>query len=1383
MKPIKEFLSYLCSLDVKIWAEGDRLRCNAPKGKLTLDLQDQLVKRKVEILTFLNQTNLAFHTTVEPIGPIARDGPIPLSFAQQRLWFLDKLEGESATYNIPIALHLIGELQVAALEMAILEIVQRHEVLRTTFKMVNGIPVQLIAPTATFTMPIVDLQGLPKEEQSAVVQLLATQFEQQPFDLDNGPLLRATLLVLCRELNVLLITIHHIVFDGWSTGILFQELSLLYKAFCTGKSSPLPKLPLQYADFASWQRQWLSRGTLDTQLQYWQQQLAGIPPVLELPTDYLRPPVQTFRGNTETFILNQKLTQQLKSLSQKSGTTLFMTLLAAFVTLLYRYSGQEDIVVGSPIANRPRHEIESLIGFFVNTLVVRTQLKGNPSFEELLARVRQVALDAYAHQDVPFEQVVEALQPERSVSHSPLFQVVFVFQNMPPKKLELPGLTITSLESKGVTAKFDLTLSMSETEEGLLGVWEYNSYLFDAITMKRMVKQFQTMFAAIVTNPQQRLTELPLLTEAERYQLLVEWNNTQTNYPQDKCIHQLFEEQVEQTPDAVAVVFEGEQLTYQELNCRANQIAHYLRSVGVGADELVGICLERSPLMVIGLLGILKAGGAYVPLDPEYPQERLAYTVADACASVLITQQELTNVLSLGASKLVCLDTDWSEIAHHSQDNPVNEVKADNLAYVIYTSGSTGRPKGVAIQHQSPVALVEWASTVFTISELAGVLFSTSICFDLSVFELFVPLSCGGKVILAENALHLPQLPEVNNVTLINAVPSAIAELLRMNGVPASVSTVNLAGEALANQLVQQIYQHNHIQKVFNLYGPTEDTTYSTFALALKGHSNAPPIGRPIANTQIYILDTDAQPVPIGVSGELHISGVGLARGYLNQPELTAVRFIPNPFNPNPRSRLYKTGDLARYLPDGNIEYLGRLDHQVKVRGFRIELGEIESRIAQHPNVRQTVVVARAEETGAQRLVAYIVPKAQPVPSISEWRSFLIQQLPEYMLPSAFVILDALPLTPNGKVDRRALRKPDILESLETSFVAPRDLLELQLAKIWENVLNVSPIGVRSNFFELGGHSLLAIRLIAQIEQQCRKTLPLATLLQSPTIEDLASILRGSLDSQPTSCLVAIQPVGKKAPFFCIHPVGGHVFCYANLAHHLGLEQPFYGLQSLGLNDEQEPFTRIEDTATHYIEVLQTIQPQGPYYLGGWSLGGAIAFEMARKLQTLGHEVALLALIDSYAPKAMNKPKEIDEATLLAFIGSDLGGLFGKKLSICVDELQQLHPKEQLNHILEQAKMLDILPPEVGIQQMHRVLKVFKANLQALYHYTPQPYSGRIILFRACEQVVEVTPHPTRGWGELAAGGIETHNIPGDHYAIVQEPHVQILAEVLKAHL
>jgi amino acid adenylation domain-containing protein/non-ribosomal peptide synthase protein (TIGR01720 family) len=1571
MKTIEEFLSYLRSLDVKLWADGDRLRYSAPEGTLTPTLRAEVVERKAEILTFLHKVEHVSRSTIPPIQPVPRDGDLPLSFAQQRLWFLDQLEGSSAIYNMPAALHLIGVLHVAALEQSLNEFLRRHEALRTNFVAINGQLAQVITPTFNMTMPTVDLHTLPEGEQPPEVWRLATEEAHRPFNLANGLLLRVTLLRLGEESHVLLVTMHHIVSDGWSIGIFIREVATLYKAFSTGAPSPLPELPIQYADFAHWQRQWLSGEVLETQLNYWKQQLANAPPLLELPTDRPRPPVQTFRGASQSLVLSKTLSEALNVLSSHEGVTLFMTLLAAFKTLLYSYTGQKDIIIGSPIANRNRREIEGLIGFFVNTLVLRTDLSGNPTFRELLNRVRQICLGAYAHQDLPVEKLIEALRLPRDLSYTPLVQVAFAFENVPMSSLELPGLNISLLEIDTGTAKTDLTLFMQVGAEGLTAVVEYNTDLFDATTITGMLDHFQKLLEVIVTEPEQRLSTLwqssglmasPLTTshvereegtsyrersnltdnqlliwlghqlnldvplynnaatftipaeivpkhfqkafqtlvnssdalrtviqeidgnpqqivvtnfpytveyldfsqfsrpsefqawvskrsqvpfdfekclfdcvliklsdnkfvwyinlhqiiadglsfslifrhvsilyerflkgqwqetlklpqfqdyidyerayrgssryfkaktyweqklsedqdpitfygqrtlkqtmlvqrvscdlgfertqklkniaaqgnvfgntrdtslfniflalfaiylyrissnrhfsigiplrnrrlkgfketigsfmqviplqiavqendtilslinqitgttfEALRYgqyvienpqrapiyevmlnyhteeffnfnetqvttewiysghgkeslviqirdfassgnlaldfdfhkdvfdeklrslviqhffqvldafledssqpiyrvnllsilekqRLLVEFNQTKIAFS-EQTISQLLEAQAQKTPNQVAVVFEDQALTYAQLNAKANRLAHYLQVLGVKPEVLVGLCVERSLDMLVGLLGILKAGGAYVPLDPAYPQESLAFMVSDSQVSVLLTHEKLVSGLPEHGARVVCLDTDWGVIAQHREDNPLSVVKPDNLAYVIYTSGSTGKPKGVMIQHQSLVNFTETAIVEYGLNTRDRVLQFASISFDAAAEEIYPCLTCGGTLVLRTDEM-LSSVPaflqkcrdwELTVLDLPTAYWHQVVSELALTNlvVPESLRLVIIGGERAFPERVGMWQKCVGTQpQLVNTYGPTEATVVATM---YKLPPSAPvdttwpelPIGHPIRNIQVYVLDQYLQPVPIGVPGELHIGGAGLARGYLNRSELTEEKFIPNPFSDEPGARLYKTGDKVRYLSNGNIEFLGRLDHQVKIRGFRIELGEIEAVLTQHPAVRETVVIAQEDQLGNKRLVAYVVPNQEQVPTHSELRRFLKQKLPEYMLPSTFVMLEALPLTPNGKVERRALPAPDkSRNSLEDGFVAPRTPAEEILATIWAEVLGLEQVGIHDNFFELGGDSIISIQIIARANQAGLSLTP-RQLFQHQSIVELAAV-------------------------------------------------------------------------------------------------------------------------------------------------------------------------------------------------------------------------------------------------------------------------------------
>ncbi|MBL1175482.1 amino acid adenylation domain-containing protein [Pantanalinema sp. GBBB05] len=1205
------------------------------------------------------QRTQAIQLPIAKIQPITRNQRLPLSFAQQRLWFLDQLVPNSSFYNIPQALRLQGELNLAALEQSLNAIVQRHEALRTTFVVVDAQPVQVIAPELNVELSVVDLRSLATVDREAKGLQLVTEAAQQPFDLTQDSLFRCQLWCIDAEEYILLITMHHIIADGWSIGVLIRELAALYEAFVMGQPSPLTALAIQYADFASWQRQWFQGEVLEQQLAYWQQQLAGAPTVLELPSDRPRPLVQAFRGGVASFLLPQSLCQAVEQLSQAMEVTPFMTLFTAFQILLYRYTGQSDILVGSPIANRHYAGIEPLIGFFINTLVLRTDLTGNPTGIELLQRVRENALAAYAHQDLPFELLVEAMQAVRNLSHTPLFQVMFVLQNAPTPALELADLTMQPLQlengarldwtiatedSEAGLAQFDLTLSLEYTEQGMIGIWEYNAELFDADRIARMAEHYQILLAGIVAKPEQRISELAMLTTAEQ-QLLTQWNRTTNVFVSQLCIHQLFEAQVQRSPDAIAVISHSTQLTYRELNHRSHQLACYLQEQGIQPDDLVGLCVERSIDMLVGMLGILKAGGTYVPIDPSYPPERITNIVSDAQVSVVLTQAKWLSILPNVAVTALCLDRDWEQIALAEADL-VCQSQAEHLAYVIYTSGSTGKPKGVMIEHRSLVNFTQAAITDYQLTASDRVLQFASISFDTAAEEIYPCLCVGGTVVLRTDemlgsvATFLQQCQALN-VTVLD-LPTAYWHQLTIQlaasrlSLPPTLRLVIIGGEAaLPAQLTLWKTWVGEVPKLVNTYGPTEATIVTTTHLLAQLECTHPgtsvPIGKPIANTAAYVLDRDLQPVPIGVPGELHIGGMGLARGYLHRPELTAEKFILW----RDATRLYKTGDLVRYQPDGNLEYLGRIDQQVKIRGFRIELGEVEAALGQHPDVQEVAVIAREDTPGDKRLVAYVVSNLIPdrlpmqVPCVLEigdqqtevqtedisvggvgligvseawqrgqpirlglplpiateiiwlkgqvaWqqdqrvgiqleltsaqqsmmqhsvnhileaqgflktlqrtltgnlREYLRTKLPEYMLPSTFVLLTTLPLTVNGKIDRKALPIPDQTRfGADTDFVAPRTPIEEVIVGVWSEVLSLRSISIHDNFFELGGHSLLGVQIISRLRTIFHVDLPLRCLFESPTIAGLAQQLEAARSQTTQAFTPPLLPVDRQ-PF------------------------------------------------------------------------------------------------------------------------------------------------------------------------------------------------------------------------------------------------------------
>ncbi len=1741
-------------------------------SQLAADIQ--AVRREVDMPSILRQ---------------AVDAPKVLSFAQQRLWFLAHLEGQNAAYNMPFALKLHGQLAAAALHQATTALIQRHECLRLCFLEVDGIgTVERIASYDPFN--VIDLSALSDAERARQVNDQLARHGKDAFDLTSGPLFSLHLLRLGEQEHVLLCNMHHIISDGWSMGVMVRDWSELYRAATEQREPVLPELSIQYTDYAAWQKDWLRGETLKAQLSYWRDKLTGAPELLDLPTDFPRPAVKTYQGQHLQSTLPVDLVDDIKRVSHEHGATVFMGLLSAFNVLLYRYSRQTDVLVGSPIANRTQRQTEDLIGFFVNTLVLRSQLDSQQTFVELLQQVRQTALGAYSHQDIPFEFLVEQLNPARSTSYSPLFQVMFILQNTPMEALAFGDIKVEILEPELTTAKFDLTLSMTEVGGGFICDWEYSTDLFEADTILRMAGHFETLLRELMRVPEQAVSAFSLLSPAEAGELQ-RWNATAFEYPRHQTMVDLFEAQAALHPDKIAVRCASAELSFAELNAQANQLAAYLRGLGVGQDTLVGICVERSLEMLVGLLGILKAGGAYVPMDLDYPRERLRVMLDDSAIQVLLTQQRLINHLPESGLTLLCLDRGWPAISAHSTANPDRSSSPNHPAYVIFTSGSTGRPKGVMIEHGALLNFLTYMRQRIGIRESDRFLALTTLSFDIAGLELYLPLISGSQVVIipretAMDGERLMQAMDEQRITIMQATPATWKLLLQSGWQQRAPLTILCGGESMPGELGKKLLENS--QQLWNVYGPTETTIWSTMQDCTRQPERPELIGRPIGNTQIYILDEHGCVVPPGMSGELCIGGDGLARGYLNRPELTAEKFVEMDLF-GQRQTLYKTGDLARLLRNGHLECLGRIDHQVKLRGFRIELGEIEEALNRHPRLQEAAVISNQAKDS---LLAYVVPRSvadadshdqstqaeqvkrweqvwsdaysqssaeikdtqrntigwnssytlAPIPEaeMQEWldctieqilalaptrileigcgtgmllfrlaphcehyagvdispaalrwieqqtqgwafadrvtlrqaaadqisgiepgsvdlviinsviqyfpsvdylirvlrqatewvapggqifvgdarnfqlleafhasiqwfqaeaeltatqlrqrisaslkrerellidpeffsalqqelsaisqarillkngvadnemtrfrydavlsisaaaqapgqavrkldwsqdtltldklsqmladhcadileisgipnarlateqrllarlehfegtvaglkeemadgkdgawvapeslralardksyactlhygdrfrytaalqrvtpelppyfvtvkaastprpwrsyanepavdmldktafaaelRDYLQQQLPAYMVPSSFTVLDKLPLTPNGKINRKALPEPDA-QRRGNAYQPPRDTVELQLAQIWEELLKTHPVGISDNFFDIGGHSLLAVRLVAQIEQKFNQHISLSTLFHHGTIEDIAKILRQQSERRPWSCVVPIQPAGKNEPLFCVHPAGGNVLCYLELAQQLGANQPLYAFQAYGLEAEQTPYSEVAEMAQIYITAMKTVQPHGPYQIVGWSFGGPVAVEMATQLQAHHESVTFLGLFDAIAPHIVRDIVQEPEDDAQFF--ADYFAEADAELSL--DYLRQLRPEDQIAYVIAQGRQAGIFPADVDLMQTRRLVNVYRTNMSALLRYRACAYHGRITLFQASERRPEdpALP-PEHGWQTYTAQPVEVIQVPGKHHAMMNLPHVQALAQRLKSCL
>jgi amino acid adenylation domain-containing protein len=1304
---------------------------------------------------------------IAPISFSSRGNEAPVSQSQARIWYMHQLAPQSAAYNIAVPIRFAGQLRKETLNRSLEELIRRHESLRANFTSRGGEPVQTISPTLTLDMPEIDLGNMPEGDRLSAAKQLLSDEARRPFDLENGALIRVLLLHLSEEDHVLLLNMHHVISDQWSLGVIARELSSLYNGFCESSSLAVNGTQTQYGDFTMWQDQWLTGRRIDAQLAYWKKQLADLQP-LALPTDYPRPSIQTFRGSYESLTLSAELVENLRKQAAQENATLYMLFLAAFKALLHRYSGQRDIGIGTPVANRNRLEWESVIGTFINILVLRTDFSGDLSFRRVLRRMRDTVLDAFDHGDVPFETVVKEMESGRDPSRSPLIQVLFNFQSISAEKIDLQGLSWMPFEIDQSASQFDIgvTVDPQVTRKILIS---YNTDLYKPETVKRMLRHYHRLLEAVAGNPNDSIATIPILSEGEKNQLLRQWNSTGSAFPQ-KCVHELFEEQARRTPDSIAVVFGEQQLTYAELNRRTDQIACRLRAMGVKPGVLVGLCTERSIELIAGLLGVLKAGGAYVPIDPGYPQERIQFMLEDSGLRILLTQERLLERLPDNGQLTLCLDSLASAVSSESAESYLAPPPS-SLAYVIYTSGSTGKPKGVEIEHRSLANFLHSMRNNPGISETDVLLSVTTISFDIAALEIFLPLSVGARVVVttreaAADGSRLARQIESSGATMMQATPTTWRMLVEAGWKGTKGFKVLCGGESLSLDLANSLLEGGNT--VWNLYGPTETTVWST-AGQVAVNCGVISIGVPIANTQVYIVDANMQPVPVGIPGELCIGGHGVARGYLKRPELTTQRFVPNPYSGDSGERLFKTGDWARHLGDGTIECLGRIDQQLKIRGHRIEPGEIEANLMEHPDVRQVLVIGREYAPEDMRLVAYLVTHPNVACDRGELRNFLARKLPDYMVPSAFVFLEGLPVAPGGKVNRQALPLPgpDECDSPKT-FVAPRDRLEFQLAQIWQSVLNVRRVSVMDNFFGLGGHSLNTVRVVAEIKRHLGVDLPITAIFSAPTVERLADVIRAEGWIPPRNCLVEVRSAGSKPPVFTIGVEYGFV-------SYLDAQYPVYGLSFSGMFEKEIMPVTLKEMATNYVQAIRTVQPKGPYHLIGYSSGGTIAFEMAQLLHSEGEKIGLLALLDTYGPRSRSL------------------ALF-QRLRAHWRAFKKPRLQGRLRYAafaIKKASSFASLPlRRIWWSIFHRSfflgtpVALTASNLTWAYdfafrNHAAEIHTGRGVLLRSREPKAGYDDDPTRGWTGMFTGGLEIHEVPGDHLTMFHEGHIRDVAECL----
>ena len=1353
--------------------------------------------------------------TRSPVRKVANEQAVtyPLSYGQRALWFMHCMAPESSAYNISRTFRIKSAVDVEALRNAFQALVDRHPVLRTTIVETAGEPLQHVAENAKVSFEYCNASGWGETE--LIQELLAQNCK--PFRLAEGPLFRVHVYRLALKDYVMHVAVHHIVSDLWSLMLLFEELGELYEQRKMEVDRKVPTFDCSYADFVAWQRKQLAGPEGEWLWSYWKDELSGELAPLDLPTDHPRPPVQTFRGSSYSFFIDQILCDRLKQISVQGQTTLFVTLFAAFQALLHRLSGQNDIVVGFPTTGRPRAELAHVAGYFVNVLPLRAKFDHTQSFNELLFQVRKRVLGALSHDLYPFALMIEKLGIARDSSAAPVFQTMFVFQKTHGNseefvrlavgesgaQLRSGGLQMESVAIERQTAQFDLTLTVGEGPDGLVGSWEYSTELFETDTIARWAESFSVLLEGIVSNPDISVSQLPILSASEYGTLVREWNDTAVSFGASECIHELFEEQVRRSPQARAVVFEEEELSYGELNARANRLAHYLRELGVKPDERVAICVERGFEMIVGLLAVLKAGGGYVPLDSGSARERLKYMLEDSGARLVLTSRSLSPMIREVAGPEVLL-MEAEEWHRYSSEDPPVSIEPAQLAYVIYTSGSTGRPKGVGVEHRQLVNYVRAIGERLQIEAGMRLGLVSTYAADLGYTMIFPALCYGGclDVVDAGRVLDASKLEEHfsrHPADYLKIVPSHLWALLNSSEGSGLLPRrwLILGGEASSWDLIQRVKQRGAGCQVLNHYGPTE-TTVGVLTYDTTQNDGGPqvggmvPIGRPLRNGKVYVLDSELNPVGVGVSGEIYIGGAGVARGYLKRAELTAEKFLANPYSVEAGGRMYRTGDLGRFLENGNIEFLGRKDHQVKIRGFRVELGEIEAALVEHPKIRQAVVLVREDEPGDKRLVAYVVADQEAEEGdsgnkkaglrISELREHMLGKLPEYMVPSAHVELEKLPLTHNGKIDRKALPQPD-RDIPEEEYVGPQDATQETLCRLWQDVLRRDRVGIHDNFFKIGGHSLLAVQLTSRVRSAFAIEMPLSVLFATPTVARMAKHIaaaNGHEGPRSSQVLVSIQSQGSRVPFFCVHAVGGQVISYAEFSQELGFEQPFYGLQSPPANFSPESDISIEQMATLYNREIRSVQPVGPYLLSGWSMGGLVAWEMAQQLMKEGETMGLLALMDTTPPSGyLEADDRADEISMLARFALDMSRLVGKDPRPLVEQFFQADAQDQWKMVQETLTSYGVLAPKTAHAEMTALLNVFTRNALAMNNYSLHPSDQSVVFFRASE-----TPERfSKLWTKWSGGGIQFHLVPGDHFTMLRRPNVRIIAETLQRYI